>query len=386
MQVKELGAVLTATELKSARRYWHLESKDGIKVFPSEYDRGAVGMLWQCMAQLQTWFGSAPYLAYGIQLIPLTPIGEYRDSIPWSEDIFRSYVKTCGVDISCIEHGWAVLEYALLATIGHQEEAAGQTLALPPEVFDSPGGNGHSLTNTLWYLATRPMVANPFPIAKNETRPGPLPDSNDTNNKVGTVTDCGKPLSCTDFVLDTIAGLYSCRQRIEWLMNYNGKSEKDACYQVAGIENRVECGGCNPEGKDFHAHVPTCPPCTSDECESKLNRCPVYDATFVCTAGLSIGGCSSWPWETPSKQCESCCELTHCPSPSAAEKRARDDDRCSPCSKEICRGPGKICPAHFGVRYFCLDGPSKNGCSLLPWTISTEQCAACCSLLPGCEV
>lgn len=135
-QIQQLGAVLTATELKSARRYWHLESRDGIKVFPKEYTRGAVGMLWQCMAQLQTWFGSAPYLAYGIQLLPLTPVAEHRDSIPWSEEIFHTYAQTCSADPSCATNGWSVLEYALLATIGHQEEAAGLALDLPLGVFD----------------------------------------------------------------------------------------------------------------------------------------------------------------------------------------------------------------------------------------------------------
>ena len=36
-------------------------------------------MLWSMMAQFQTWFGADAFLAYGIQLMPLTPISEQRD-------------------------------------------------------------------------------------------------------------------------------------------------------------------------------------------------------------------------------------------------------------------------------------------------------------------
>lgn len=218
----------------------------------------------------------------------------------------------------------------------------------------------------------------------NDTSHKPLPDS---YQPIGVrVKDCGKPETCTDFVLDTIAGLYSCRQRIEWLMGERGQGERDACYQVAGVENPTECGGCNPEGDDFHHHAaPTCDPCTPEECASELNRCPVFDTTYVCTSGLSVGGCTSWPWKTPSTQCESCCELTHCPKLSPVEFKAQNEMNCPPCSQEVCRGPGKQCPAHFDERYICLEGPGKDGCSLLPWSLTSGECTACCGLLPGCE-
>jgi hypothetical protein len=43
-----------------------------------------------------------------------------------------------------------------MATTGKWKEAWDGVSNLDPAVFESAGGNGHSLTNTLWYIATRP--------------------------------------------------------------------------------------------------------------------------------------------------------------------------------------------------------------------------------------
>jgi endoglucanase Acf2 len=42
------------------------------------------------MAQFGTWFGAAPYLPYGIQLLPLTPISEDRDGLDWVNEVHYS--------------------------------------------------------------------------------------------------------------------------------------------------------------------------------------------------------------------------------------------------------------------------------------------------------
>jgi hypothetical protein len=46
-------------------------------------------------------------------------------------------------------------------------------------------------------------------------------------------------------VLDTFAGEYTCRDRIQWLQK--GLNERDACLTVAGVEYPVECGACDPD-------------------------------------------------------------------------------------------------------------------------------------------
>jgi ABC-type proline/glycine betaine transport system permease subunit len=56
----------------------------------------------------------------------------------------------------CIEQGWSIIAYTSQAILGQWKEAWEGVQALDPSVYDSAGGNGHSLTNTLWYIATRP--------------------------------------------------------------------------------------------------------------------------------------------------------------------------------------------------------------------------------------
>lgn len=40
-----------------------------------------------------------------------------------------------------------------------------------------------------------------------------------------------------------------------------------------------------------------CGLCSHDVCASELNKCPLWDAPFLCVEGTSVGGCSPVPWE-----------------------------------------------------------------------------------------
>jgi len=59
---------------------------------------------------------------------------------------------------------------------------------------------------------------------------------------------CGCPTtSCTDAVLNTFAGDYTCRARMDYLQTSRGFTEFEACATVAGVEFPSECGGCDPD-------------------------------------------------------------------------------------------------------------------------------------------
>lgn len=49
-----------------------------------------------------------------------------------------------------------MLIYSCMAQAGDWKAAWRGTVALNETAFLDAGGNGHSLTNTLWYIATRP--------------------------------------------------------------------------------------------------------------------------------------------------------------------------------------------------------------------------------------
>ena len=59
--------------------------------------------------------------------------------------------------------------------------------------------------------------------------------------------DCGRPSSCTQYVLHKITdNEYNCGERIAWLMNDIGMDERDACIEVGYRQFHGHCGPCNP--------------------------------------------------------------------------------------------------------------------------------------------
>ena len=388
--IKHTGQLLTASELRSARKYWHVfqsNDQERTRIYPSSYKPHVIGMMWQTMAQFQTWFGSSTYLAYGIQLLPLTPISEARDGLDWSKSMYASFADSCVRNEGCRESGWKVLQLAMLATVGHKQLALDGAQDLHKAVFEDPGGNGHSLSNTLWYISTRPKVQNPLPLSDDQKRDDEGTHKHDSHSEV---TTCGRRSTCTDFVLDTVADLYTCRQRINWLMQQRGESQTDACMQVAVHEFPRQCGRCNPIGSSDEEppHAVQCPPCSETQCASTSTTCPTFENTYVCTRGPNLGGCSDGPWELSDMVCSECCELSNCPvKPDAVEvpsdPSTDDESSCPPCSRKVCRQPSTLCPQNNASPFFCMEGPSKGGCSRRPWLLGPD-CKKCCKLNPRC--
>lgn len=403
-EVRKVGQLMTATELRSTKKYWHVMRHDKSKaVYPEIYDKNVVGILWSTMIQFGTWFGGAPYLPYGIQLLPLTPISEERDDIAWANEMYYPFSKACAANFDCTESGWVSLQLAILATVGYPDEAAKRVGALPDDSFENAGGNGHSKSNTIWYIATRPVVEDPVPIDESDARGSdekkPAP--------VFVLKDCYTPKTCTDEVLDRKAGEYSCRERISWVINAMGKSQWQACFTVSAVDYPNVCGPCDPSltaEKDQSSIVDEyndsneiendsmqqCPPCTEEECNSDLNYCPVFDRTFVCTQGASKGGCSGQAW-TNKAQCDGCCELTSCQKKRDQESakitndiKASERAKCPPCSPAVCYGELNLCPIHTAP-FLCTQGSSVGGCATKPWHVSEESpCSECCEVTITC--
>jgi hypothetical protein len=303
-EVRQTGELLTATEMRSAKRYWHVEHENEAKrIYPAVYEPKVVGICWSTMIEFGTWFGREPYLVYGIQLLPLTPISENLVELDWAFEMYAPFAQECDADPSCGENGWSTLVLAVLATVGHTKLAAQQAQALSADVYDTAGGNGHSTSNTLWFISTRPQVRNPLPLEGTDSyldcdQPGACPEENtvpptdpgsncsqpgscgeentaapsEPGGSESTVPpvpptapqtfpptappilqpvepkmDCGRPGSCTDAVLNALAGEYSCLDRITFLID-NGNLMLDACTTVAAAEFPNECGLCDPSG------------------------------------------------------------------------------------------------------------------------------------------
>jgi len=87
---------------------------------------------------------------------------------------------------------------------------------------------------------TETPTANPTAAPTKSPTQNPIVDGN---------SPCGCS-TCVDSVLNTFAGDYKCGDRISYLQNSDGFSERDACSKVAGSEFPSQCGGCDPDRCD----------------------------------------------------------------------------------------------------------------------------------------
>jgi hypothetical protein len=402
-EILKVGQLMTSTELRSTKKYWHIKHKNPAEeIFPKAYTANVVGILWSTMAQFGTWFGAAPFLPYGIQLLPLTPISEDRDGLDWVNEMYYPFSRACADFHQCTESGWSILQLAILATVGYAEHAASRVKELPSDSYENAGGNGQSKSNTLWYIATRPIVEAPVEMdqsdvrGQEELRPAPSFE----------LSNCYSPDTCTSKVLNQEAGEYTCRTRINWLIRSQGNSEWEAC-SIVGDEYEDICGPCKPGSKaptnetksessssqdEETENALQCDTCTLEQCNSHLNRCPIYDRTFVCTGGASKGGCSGSPGALGHEQCHACCEMTTCAKTNDVEAKKITKDgnmleapRCPPCERSVCYGKINQCPLHTAP-YICLDGHSAGGCSSTPWPVggSNDECSECCEITVTC--
>lgn len=155
--VRKAGQLLAATEIHATNRYWHVwDSPTHNTTYPIAYKEPVVGMMHETMASFETWFSQHPVVSYGIQLMPLTPAAEQRDDPEWASIVYPLYKDGCEeAGDFCVDNGWSILQAGLLATTGDRKEALQQALAVPAKVYDSQGGLGNSLSNLIWYIATR---------------------------------------------------------------------------------------------------------------------------------------------------------------------------------------------------------------------------------------
>ena len=158
--IRDSGRLLTAMEVSATQRYWHVwNSPTHNNTYPAGYKQPVVGMLYETMASFQTWFDGGDMASIGIQLLPFTPVAERRDDPEWAAIVYPRYKESCMASHEfCVKNGWSVMLCGLKATIGDRDGAVKDVLDIPVQVFKSEGGDGHTRSNLLWYVSTRPDV------------------------------------------------------------------------------------------------------------------------------------------------------------------------------------------------------------------------------------
>ena len=144
VRMSELGRVLLALEVDSARTYWQVPTASVVYGDPFKQNM-CVGILFETKAVFGTYFAAGPEYVYGIQMLPYTPASEELVSPAWIGDAWPA-METAA---SAATQGWKGLLY-----MGH---AAAAPAAAWAEVNALTGfDDGNSRTNALWWVATRP--------------------------------------------------------------------------------------------------------------------------------------------------------------------------------------------------------------------------------------
>ena len=188
-EMSDLGHALLAMEVVATKTYYQARADDGIHS-AAMVSHHMVGMLWQNLAQYQTWFGPASYLVHGIQVLPVTPVTEHTLDAPFvGGGQLKVFSESCDATPACVTDGWAAF-VALERAIINPKLAWEQVLEFADGVFASasPAGNGNSRLNSLWWVATRPdagdaisTVALPSAIEHAEA---PATDVNTSNTPI----------------------------------------------------------------------------------------------------------------------------------------------------------------------------------------------------------
>eukprot|EP00471_Norrisiella_sphaerica_P008556 CAMPEP_0184503066 /NCGR_PEP_ID=MMETSP0113_2-20130426/51615_1 /TAXON_ID=91329 /ORGANISM="Norrisiella sphaerica, Strain BC52" /LENGTH=838 /DNA_ID=CAMNT_0026892479 /DNA_START=79 /DNA_END=2595 /DNA_ORIENTATION=- len=154
-EMRDIGRLLAAMEARAARTYWqipHFKSE----IYPEEFSiHHTAGIIWSNLIQYQTWFGMLQWEVQGIQTLPVTPASEMVFNATWAEKAADIFEKTCSG--SCHTDGWITF-LCMLQAVGDKSNAWDCATGLPSSVFsgEAAGGNGNSLSNTLYWIATRP--------------------------------------------------------------------------------------------------------------------------------------------------------------------------------------------------------------------------------------
>ncbi|GAB5362024.1 hypothetical protein AAMO2058_000762700 [Amorphochlora amoebiformis] len=152
--LRDIGRLLMSMEARAARTYWHIpEINDNI--YPKEFaQHHTAGIIWQNLIQYQTWFGQLQWEVQGIQTLPVTPASEMYLTKPWSKTAAKLFESTCGG--ACYTDGWITF-LCLLKAVNDDQDAWSCAEKLHDSVFagEAAGGNGNSLSNTLYWIATR---------------------------------------------------------------------------------------------------------------------------------------------------------------------------------------------------------------------------------------
>lgn len=146
--IKDWGRILLATEIRTAKKYWHMDPND-ISIYEEPFNKQlCVGIMWGTKVDYATWFGLNVEYIHGIQFLPFTPITEELLSREWIKKEYEILESSLKRKEPPIQEEWKGFVYLAKAIIDKEKS---WNLILNLKSFD----NGNSKTNSLYFVATR---------------------------------------------------------------------------------------------------------------------------------------------------------------------------------------------------------------------------------------
>ncbi len=143
-RMSELGRVLLALEVDSARTYWQIPAASVVYQDPFAANM-CVGILFATKAVFATFFAAGAEYIFGIQMLPYTPASEDLVSPTWVGDAWPNMQAAAAV----APQEWRGFLYMAHATTARE---AAWTEVNTLTAWD----DGNSRTNAFWWVATRP--------------------------------------------------------------------------------------------------------------------------------------------------------------------------------------------------------------------------------------
>jgi endo-1,3(4)-beta-glucanase len=140
-----VGRVLLATEIRSTQKYWHIRAGSPIYEDPFAGNK-VVGVLWSNKADYSTFFCPNVECIHGIQMLPFTPITEALLEPAWVTEEYPVLSAALTPATTEAWRGFSYLDHAVI------DPATAWTEVKTLNSFD----DGNSLTNALYWVATRP--------------------------------------------------------------------------------------------------------------------------------------------------------------------------------------------------------------------------------------
>eukprot|EP01121_Diplochlamys_sp_Union-15-3_P015230 TRINITY_DN498_c0_g1_i2.p1 TRINITY_DN498_c0_g1~~TRINITY_DN498_c0_g1_i2.p1 ORF type:complete len:333 (+),score=59.19 TRINITY_DN498_c0_g1_i2:874-1872(+) len=143
--LKHVGQVLLATEIRSTHKYYHIPSTSTV-YDPIFAQNKIVGILWETKVDYATWFGLNVEYIHCIQMLPFTPITEVLLPASYVKEEYPILAPALNGNIQEGWKGFVHMDHAII----NKDQAWVEVQRL--RSYDE----GNSATNTYWWVATRP--------------------------------------------------------------------------------------------------------------------------------------------------------------------------------------------------------------------------------------